>query len=174
MKPENVLICLSDEEVNQIARENRLKQGKNNQSHLKKDRNIAELALGKAFKNMSAGENPAQQPLLPDVPTELKPIDSLKPLKYDNCEGFVVTTYAEIIPGYSGFNKNKKKKLRSKHQAELLEINNKRFDEFVAASKQNAQIAQENELVKEAEAKEIDAPAKPKEDKKEEELSNKK
>ncbi len=131
LKPENVLICLTEEEVDQIARENRLKHNKNDQKHLKKDRNIAQLALGNAFKNMITGEKPPPSTALTSKPVVLKAIDPEKPLTYDNCENFTLTTYAEIIPGYADFNKNKKKKLRKKNQDELEKINLDRFEEFM-------------------------------------------
>jgi len=151
-----VLICLTEEEVDQIARENRLSNSKNNQKHLKKDRNIAQLALGDAFKNIITGENPADKPKILNAPSTLKPIDPSKPLAYDNCEGYEVTTYADIVPGYSGFNKNKKKKARVKHQAELLEINTQRFEEFKQASKEIAKQIEEEKAEEDNEAQVID------------------
>lgn len=131
LKPENVLICLTEEEIAQIATENRLKQNKNDTKHLKKDRNIAALALGNAFKNLKTGEKPAE-PIVENSgkPIELKPVDPNQPLTYNNCEGFTPTTYAEIIPDYLSFNKNKKKKLRNKNKSKLEEINLERFEEF--------------------------------------------
>lgn len=130
MKPENVLVCLTDEEINTIARENRLKHNKNETKHLKRDRNIAELALGNAFKNMVTGEKPEEGKFMATKAIDLKKINEKLPLDYNNCEGFVPKTYAELLPGYSTFNKNKKKKLRNKHQKELEAINLKRFEEW--------------------------------------------
>ena len=100
---------------------------------MKKDRNIAELALGNAFKNLKTGEKPAEEIVENTLEKkELKPIDPNQPLSYNNCEGFTPITYAEIIPNYHTFNKNKKKKLRTKNQKKLDEANSKKFEEFKA------------------------------------------
>ena len=52
---------------------------------MKKDRNIAELALGNAFKNLKTGEKPAEE-LAENIfeKKELKPIDPNQPLTYNN------------------------------------------------------------------------------------------
>lgn len=166
---------MTDEEVDQIARENRLKRSKHEQKHLKKERNFAEFALGDAFKNMlgepekeeskSSTSNKGETAPGASSSLELKPIDPAKPVTYDNCEGFTLTTYAEIIPGYSGFNKNKKKKLRTKNQKKLEEVNIEKFEEW-----KNAQLGvskPQSEPQREQKSKE---PAeKPEEEKTEEE-----
>lgn len=107
LKPENVLVCLTPAEIEQIATENRLKTSKKDKNHLKRDRNVAEFALGNAFKNLKTGER-------------TKPSEMNKDNKDDNKETknkskgseFVPLTYAEIIPDFNSFNKNQKKKLR--------------------------------------------------------------
>jgi hypothetical protein len=98
---------LTPAEIEQIATENRLKTSKKDKNHLKRDRNVAEYALGNAFKNLKTGER-------------TKPSEMQKELKDENgekddkakCAEFVPSTYAEIIPDFNSFNKNKKKKLR--------------------------------------------------------------
>lgn len=131
LKPENVLICLTPDEVDQIATENRLKANKNDGRHLKRDRNISELALGDAFKNLKTGEKPqtGDKPHDFGVPV-FKPINPDEEISYANCEGFTPLTYAELLPEYSTAAKNRKKKLRNKHQKELDEINTQKFEEW--------------------------------------------
>ena len=139
LKPENVLICLTEAEIVQIATENRLKSNKNQKNHLKRDRNVAEFALGKEFKNLKTGETPSAglsaenqvaNPQKQHRAGGLRPINPDEPLDYNNCEGFTPLTYAELLPEYTTANKNKKKKLRNKHQKELEEINQQKFEEF--------------------------------------------
>jgi serine/threonine-protein kinase SRPK3 len=159
LKPENVLICLTEEEVAQIATENRLKQNKNEHKHLKRDRNIAELALGASFKNLITGEKPISTTMKEDRAHsgELYPIDPLEPISYSNCEGFSPLTYAELLPEYTTAIKNKKKKLRTKHQKELEEINIKKFDEFKQqkiASQSHPEIKEEDEAKEHEDSKE--------------------
>lgn len=54
--------------------------------HLKKDRNIAELALGTEFKNLKTGEKPptTMANSKPKGSVVLKPIDPNEPLSYSN------------------------------------------------------------------------------------------
>jgi hypothetical protein len=49
-------VCLTKAEIEQIATENRLKTSKKDKNHLIRDRNVAEFALGNAFKNLKTGE----------------------------------------------------------------------------------------------------------------------
>lgn len=172
LKPENVLICLTEEEVAQIATENRLKQNKNENKHLKRDRNIAELALGASFKNLITGEKIASSTMKDDKVRsgELRAIDPSQPISYSNCEDFVPVTYSDIVPEYSTAAKNKKKKLRNKHQKELDEINLKKFEEWKLQRKGinfHPEIKEEDETKEADEAKKADEPkedAKAKED----------
>jgi serine/threonine-protein kinase SRPK3 len=103
---------------------------------LKQDRNLAELALGKAFKNKKGDtlEEVKHQKLNKTSAPQANNEDCDK--EYQLTEGFVPLTYAELIPEYNAANKNRKKKLRTKHQKELDEINQKRFEEW-KASKHN-------------------------------------
>lgn len=128
LKPENVLVCLTPDEVKQISTENRLSQKKDIKKHLKQDRNIAEMALGKAFKpNPNGG-----MPLRTNVrKPNRQPTEGEK--DYQHVNGFVPITYAEMIPEYTEANKSRKKKLRKKHQEELDAINSQRFDEWKAS-----------------------------------------
>lgn len=130
---------MTPEEIEQIATENRLKSNKNEMKHLKKERNIAELALGKAFKNLKTGEKPKTEENIQKSKAEtnnkrkgsgLQKVNEDLPLDYNNCEGFTPVTYAEIVEGYSDLNKNKKKKMRTKHQKELENLNTERFEQW--------------------------------------------
>lgn len=137
LKPENVLVCLTPEEVNQIATENRLTQKRNAKNHLKKDRNVAELALGKAFKNLITGET---------LHDKIKAREANKggDTNGENAEEFIPVTYSDIIPDYSTANKNKKKKLRKKHQAELEQLNKHKYEEWKARTNSKIDFHQFN------------------------------
>lgn len=112
LKPENVLVCLTPAEIEQIATENRLKTSKKDKNHLKRDRNVAEFALGNAFKNLKTGETVKPSERQKELEEEgCKQVEDNKNEKVDDLE-FVPLTYAEIIPDFNNFNKNKKKKLR--------------------------------------------------------------
>lgn len=127
---------------------------------MKKDRNLAELALGKiniakmndTKDEVKTGDVKLEQFDKEEVKKEVEkteekliiesePVDLSKIIPneadipdgekvYQHTKGFEPLTYAELIPEYKDANKNKKKKLRQKHQAELDEINQKRFEEW--------------------------------------------
>jgi hypothetical protein len=98
---------LTPAEIEQIATENRLKTTKKDKNHLKRDRNVAEYALGNAFKNLKTGETTKPSEMQRDTKDE----NDEKGDKTKDAE-FVPLTYSEIIPDFNSFNKNKKKKLR--------------------------------------------------------------
>lgn len=106
LKPENVLVCLTKAEIEQIATENRLKNSKKDKNHLIRDRNVAEFALGNAFKNLKTGERTKPSEKEKDNKGEKDTKNVNKNWEY------VPLTYADIIPDYNSFNKNQKKKLR--------------------------------------------------------------
>jgi len=123
LKPENAILVLRDEELNEIANNGCLKDPKHKPSHvIDGTTKFADLALGTSFmkKYWVKKEEvaPEEEVNLPDKPEPL--------------------TYADLVPDYQSMNKNKKKKMRKKFAQELSEKNEALLKEW-EAQKRKAQ-----------------------------------
>jgi hypothetical protein len=115
LKPENVLLSLRPEELEEINRKGCLKDPKHKPSHvLDGTTNFADLALGTSF--MQKYGKKAKQ-----APSKASETESVRASQHGEGE----LTYADILPEYDSMSKNQKKKARKKFKIALRDANDK-------------------------------------------------
>lgn len=112
LKPENVLVSLRLDELEEIKRKGCLKDPKHKPSHVMDGTtNFADIALGDAFRKC---KNQKQH----DKSSQEKSANENKDGSESEPEPAELQ-YADILPEYAEMNKNQKKRTRQKYKIQL-------------------------------------------------------